>query len=61
MTTKIHQKAQVLATKRLRNKYNTEYKEMYRDAVTELGGTPRASVEERIAKLQAQIAKLEAK
>ena len=61
MATKIQQKAQVIATQELRNKYKSEYSEMYRQAVILLGGTPRATKEERIAKLLAQIAKLEAK
>ena len=58
VTTRIQQKAQVLAVQQLRDKYKSEYSEMYRQAVIMLGGTPRQTKEEKIAKLQAEIAKL---
>ena len=54
------QKAQVLATTRLRERYKGEYQALYRQAVVELGGTPRRSKEERIADLLQQIKQLEA-
>lgn len=53
------QKAQVIATTKLREKYKSEYQELYRQTVIELGGTPRRSKEERIADLQEQIKQLE--
>jgi hypothetical protein len=59
VASKIQQKAQVMAMQSLRDKYKSEYSEMYRQSVILLGGTPRASKEERIAKLQAEIAKLQ--
>jgi len=59
MSTRIQQKAQVIATQGLRDKYKSEYSEMYRQAVILLGGIPRATKEERIAKLLEQIKILE--
>jgi hypothetical protein len=56
---KVQQKAQVMAVQQLRDKYKSEYSEMYRQAVILLGGTPRQTKEEKIAKLQAEIAKLQ--
>lgn len=61
MATPLGTKAQVIATRNLRKKYQTEYLEMYRNAVIELGGTPRRSKEQKIADLQNQINQLEAK
>lgn len=60
MATPLGTKAQVIATKNLRERYKAEYLELYREAVIELGGTPRRTKEERIADLLEQIKKLEA-
>ena len=58
MALAIANQAQILATKRLRDTYKYEYQELYRQAVIELGGTPRRSKEERIADLLRQIEEL---
>jgi hypothetical protein len=61
MATPLAVKAQVIATKLLRDKYRDEYTQFYRQAVIDLGGKPHRTKEERIAELQEQIKQLEAK
>jgi hypothetical protein len=60
-TKNIHQAAATAAKQYLVDKYNAEYKAMYRAQVIALGGKCHPSNEQRIARLKAQIELLENK
>jgi hypothetical protein len=57
----LHQKAASIAKQYLVDKYNAEYKAIYRAQVVALGGNCHPTDAERIARLQAQIKLLESK
>jgi hypothetical protein len=57
----VHTRAQNIARQYIVKKYYEEYYAKYRDLVLAEGGKMRPTKEEQIAKLQEQIAKLEAK
>ena len=52
--------AQAFARRTLLEKYREEYNELYRAEVIRLGGKVRPSKQEKIEKLKAQLAELEA-
>jgi hypothetical protein len=56
----LHGAAATKAKQYLIEKYSAEYKAMYRAQVIALGGKCHPSNDERIARLKAEIAKLEA-
>ena len=56
--TPLHVRAQNLALRELVSKYKTEYQELYRANVQQLGGNVRPTKEQRIAALEKQIAEL---
>ena len=58
-TTRVHQKAMSLAMQELRTKYKSEYQASYRAHVIALGGRVHPSKEEKIAQLQAELARLQ--
>jgi len=55
-----HQIAQIKAMQYLRDKYRAEYSAVYRAEVVAAGGKCHPSHAERIARLKAQLAELEA-
>ena len=57
----LHQKAASAAKQYLVDKYNAEYKAIYRSQVIALGGKCHPTNEERIARLKAQLQLLENK
>jgi hypothetical protein len=61
MVKNLHQKAADIAKQYLVNKYNAEYKAFYREQVIAMGGKCHPTIEERIARAEAELARLKGK